>query len=85
MEYSMYIEKTHDGWYFGKCVQIPEAFSQGKTIQELKTNVLDAIHLILSEYPEKNCEKTNLSTLTLSISNETKQIVKSSKRERMLS
>jgi predicted RNase H-like HicB family nuclease len=86
MEYSIYIEKTSDGWYFGKCIQIPEAFSQGKTIPELKANVLDAIHLVLTEYAEKyHIEQSYLSKLSISISNETQQIVNASVKERMLS
>jgi len=86
MEYSMSIERTHDGWYFGKCVQIPEAFSQGKTISELKANVLDAINLILAEYPDRyHLEKSTSSILTISNFNETKQTAKSSNRARVLS
>jgi predicted RNase H-like HicB family nuclease len=84
MEYTMLIEKTTDGWYFGKCVQIPEAFSQGRTISELKANVLDVINLFLIECPNKyQFEKTNPTIQTIFISNETKQIVKISNKKPM--
>lgn len=80
----MLIEQTSDGWYFGKCVQIPEAFSQGRTISELKTNVLDVINLCLIEYPDKyQFEKTNPTIQTIFISNEKKQIVKASNKKSM--
>ena len=47
MEYTMLIKKSDDGFYVGQCEQIPEAISQGKTIDELKENMKDAISLIL--------------------------------------
>jgi predicted RNase H-like HicB family nuclease len=84
MEYTMYVEKTSDGWYFGECVQIPEAFSQGKTISELKANVLEVIKLFSEELPEKyQFQKTQPTIRTIFNSNETKQIIKTSNKEPM--
>ena len=84
MEYTMCVEQTSDGWYFGKCVQIPEVFSQGKTITELKTNVLDVINLFFLEYPDKyQFEKTQPTIRTIFISNETKQIATTSDKKPM--
>lgn len=48
MEYTMLVKKSDDGFYVGQCEQVPEAISQGKTIDELKENMKDAISLILN-------------------------------------
>ena len=39
-----------DGWYVGKLREIPGVFSQGKTLEELKENVIDAYRMMLAEY-----------------------------------
>lgn len=44
----MLVKKSDDGFYVGQCEQVPEAISQGKTIDELKENMKDAISLILN-------------------------------------
>ena len=47
MEYTIIIEKNANGWYTGQCEQIPEAISQGATLEELKENMVDAIKMVL--------------------------------------
>lgn len=47
MEYNIIIEKNNSGWYTGQCEQVPEAISQGATLEELKENMIDAIKLVL--------------------------------------
>ena len=47
MEYVIIIEKNKNGWYTGQCEQVPEAISQGATIEELKENMADAIRMVL--------------------------------------
>ena len=39
-----------DGWFVGKLKEIPGVFSQGKTLDELKENIIDAYRMILAEY-----------------------------------
>lgn len=46
MEFTIRIEKSDDGWYVGQIEEIPAAISQGKTIEELKANLLDALQLV---------------------------------------
>jgi predicted RNase H-like HicB family nuclease len=41
------IKETDDGWFFGQIEEVPEAMSQGKTIDELILNLEDALNLIL--------------------------------------
>jgi predicted RNase H-like HicB family nuclease len=38
-----------DDWFVGKLKEIPGVFSQGKTIEELKENIIDAYHMMLAE------------------------------------
>ena len=41
------IKETSDGWFYGQLAEIPEARSQGKTIEELIKNISDALLLVL--------------------------------------
>ena len=48
MEYTVLIEKNPEtGWYCGQCKQIPEAMSQGSTLEELMANMKEAIELAI--------------------------------------
>ena len=48
MEYSVMIMKdTQEGGYIGFCRELPEAKTQGETIDELLENMKDAIKLTL--------------------------------------
>jgi len=49
------IEKSKDGWYVGQIEEFPAAISQGKTINELKANLLDAFSLLMEVNKENNC------------------------------
>jgi predicted RNase H-like HicB family nuclease len=48
MKFTAIIEQGENGWLVGQIKEIPAALSQGKTIQELKANLLDALELILN-------------------------------------
>ncbi len=41
-----------DGWYVGRLKEVPGIFSQGQTLKELKTNILDAYILMIEEGQE---------------------------------
>ena len=47
INYTAIIEKSDDGYYVGQVQEIPEAIAQGKTIVELKHNLMDALQLII--------------------------------------
>ena len=53
MKLTAIIEKSDDGWYVGQVEEMPAALSQGKTIEELKANLLDAVNLILQSNKEE--------------------------------
>ncbi len=40
-----------DGWFVGRLRENPGVFSQGKTLDELKRNIEDALELMLEEAP----------------------------------
>ncbi len=50
-----------DNWFVGKLKEIPGVFSQGKTIEELKENIIDAYRMMLQEsdveekHPDVKC------------------------------
>jgi len=52
MEYTAIIKKMSNGWYFAQCEQLPGAMTQGKTIEEAKENLKDAILLLLEDEKE---------------------------------
>ena len=50
----MTIEKDREtGYYTAQCVELPAAISQGKTEEEAKGNVREAIELVLEYLREK--------------------------------
>lgn len=40
-----------EGWLVGRLVEVPGVFSQGETIEELKSNIQDAYKLMLESEP----------------------------------
>ncbi len=69
MKLTAIIEKSDDGWYVGQLEEMPAVLSQGKTIIELKENLLDALQLLLEanreatsiNYADKNVVREQLS------------------------
>ena len=47
MKLTALIEKSDDGWFVEQLEELPEVLSQGKTVGELKSNLLEAFHLLL--------------------------------------
>ncbi len=38
-----------EGWYVGRLKEVPSAFSQGESLEELEENIRDAYHLMVDE------------------------------------
>lgn len=51
-KYTAIFERGEDGWWVASCLEMPEAITQGKTIEETRENLKDAIQLLL----EVRCE-----------------------------
>jgi len=47
MKLNAIIETGENGWLVGQLEEMPEVISQGKTMKELKENLIDALHLFL--------------------------------------
>jgi predicted RNase H-like HicB family nuclease len=52
MTFTAIIEKSTDGWYVGQVEEMPAAISQGKTVEEVKANLLDALRLLMDTNKE---------------------------------
>jgi len=52
MKFTAIIEQGENGWLVGQIEEVPAALSQGKTIEELRANLLDALRLILDTNKE---------------------------------
>jgi predicted RNase H-like HicB family nuclease len=51
-KFTAIIEQGENGWFVGQIGEVPAAISQGKTIDELKENLLEALRLILDTNKE---------------------------------
>ena len=54
INYTAIIEKSEDGYYVGQLQEVPEAIAQGKTIEELKRNLSDALILVF-DFNSEQC------------------------------
>ena len=52
MEYTAIIEKMPSGWYIAQCEQVPGALTQGRTLEEVRENLKEAIFLVLEAEKE---------------------------------
>jgi predicted RNase H-like HicB family nuclease len=52
MKYTAVVREIEDGWYMAQCEQIQGALTQGRTIDEAKENLKDAICLLLEDEME---------------------------------
>ena len=52
MKLTAIIEKGENGWLVGQVEEIPAVMSQGKSVDELKENLIDALHLYLETQKE---------------------------------
>lgn len=63
MDLTILVEKGEDGFYVGQLQEYPPVMSQGKTLDELKENLKDALTLFLEvqkEQVEKDYSKRKI-------------------------
>lgn len=54
VDFDIVIDKDEkSGWYMGQCYHLPEAMSQGRTIDELYDNIEEAIELVIESNRKK--------------------------------
>ena len=46
MKYTAIIEQGESDWLVGQLIELPAAISHGKTLEDLKANLIDAVQLI---------------------------------------
>ena len=56
-KFTVLVNKEKEGGYSGQCLELPGAISQGETLEELKTNMVDAINLVLEYIKDKAKKK----------------------------
>lgn len=75
MELTVRYEKIEDDWWMATCVEIPEAKTQGETLEEARENIKDAVRLVVEAKRElaereagqwkKGNKAESLETLTI--------------------
>ena len=67
-QYKAFFEQDGE-WIIGFCPEVPEANGQGRTMEECRKNLIDAIKLIhedkLSDYISKSSRTLTFDTLTV--------------------
>lgn len=63
-KFTVRITKDPTGGFSGKCLELPSAISEGETIDELKSNMKEAIELVL-ESIEKECPPEETVTVEI--------------------
>lgn len=51
-DFTAVFERGEDGWWVASCAEIPEAITQGETLEEARENLKDAIRLVLEDRRE---------------------------------
>ena len=55
-----------DGWLIAQCREIPEAMTQGNTIEEVQKNITEVIELILEERRSKATD-SSIKTIKVAV------------------
>ena len=56
-----------EDWFVGKLREVPGVFSQGESLEELKTNIQDAYDLMMQETMQVPVEKFRSTELKMDI------------------
>ena len=56
-----------EDWFVGKLREVPGVFSQGESLEELKTNIQDAYDLMMKETMQVPVEKFRSTELKMDI------------------
>jgi predicted RNase H-like HicB family nuclease len=52
MKYTLIIKSGKDGFLIGQMKELPEVFTQGKTIEEVKENIADVLEMYFEDLRE---------------------------------
>ena len=59
-----YDEPDEDGWIVARVVEVPGAISQGRTREEARENVIDALRLMLAPDDDTDVDRSEPLELT---------------------
>lgn len=51
-EFTAEFRQIEDGWWLAQCVEIPEALTQGETIEEARENLKEALEMVIESRRE---------------------------------
>ena len=57
LQFKVLIEQDEDGWYVASVPELPGCYTQGKTLEEVRERIKEAIELVLEEEPNLKKEK----------------------------
>ncbi|HEV8386553.1 MAG TPA: type II toxin-antitoxin system HicB family antitoxin [Nitrososphaera sp.] len=52
-KFTIRIQESAEGGYIGRCLELPGAISEAETLEELKSNMTEAIQLILNVFEQR--------------------------------
>ena len=52
-KFTIQVIKSSEGGYTGRCIELPAAISEGDTMEQLETNMKEAVQLVLEYIEEK--------------------------------
>jgi predicted RNase H-like HicB family nuclease len=52
MKYTLVIKSGKNGFLIGQLKELPEVFTQGKTVEEVKENIADVLEMYLEDLRE---------------------------------
>ena len=55
-KFHIVVEKDEAGFYVGRCKELPNAFTQAKTLSQLKKRVGEVIGLIMEDIEEEHAK-----------------------------
>jgi len=58
-KFTVIVNKEKEGGYSGQCLELSGAISEGETLEDLKSNMTDAINLVL-QYIESRAKKDKI-------------------------
>lgn len=64
-KFTVIVNKEKEGGYSGQCLELPGAISEGETLEGLKSNMTDAINLVL-QYIESRAKKDKSKIIEIS-------------------
>jgi predicted RNase H-like HicB family nuclease len=60
MQFTVLVHEDEDGGYWGECLELPGCISQGNSLDEMDSNIREAIELVLEVKLEDGEDVTRL-------------------------